>query len=244
MNEKKQSTLMMLREEEKPYEKCQAAGPSSLTEVELLSVILRTGAEGVSVIDMARNLIDSFGLEGISGICSATSAELMKVRGIGRVKAMQLLCIAELSRRIARSGRGKAPAFSEPKDVAEYFMEDFRHERQEEALVVMLDTRGRLLGREIISKGSVNGTIVDPREIFLKALDKKAVSVILVHNHPSGDPEPSEADLRLTERVREAGNMIGIPLIDHIIIGDRTAVSLANLIRDPKNRKDAVTMIC
>ncbi len=233
MKNENQTSLAMLREEEKPYEKCAACGPGALTEVELLSVVLRTGAEGVSVIDMSRYLMDSFGAEGISGLCSATMAELMKIRGIGRVKAMQLVCIAELSKRIARSVRGNAPAFTTPKSVAAYYMEQLRHERQEKVLVVMLDTRGRLLGEEVISKGTVNTAAVGPREIFLTALDRKAVSIILVHNHPSGDPKPSREDLELTRRVLEAGDMIGIPLVDHIIIGDRKAVSLANRIRDP-----------
>jgi len=226
-------SLDTLREEEKPYEKCEACGPGALTEVELLSVILRTGAEGVSVIEMSRNLLDSFGAEGISGICSATKSELRKVRGIGRIKAMQLLCIGELSRRIAKSVRGKAPVFTGPASVADYYMEDFRHERHEKVVVVMLDNRGRLIGDEVVSVGTVNMAPASPREIFLTALDRKAVSIILIHNHPSGDPAPSQEDISLTRRVMEAGDMIGIPLIDHIIIGDRKAVSLGNLIRDP-----------
>lgn len=223
-------SLSMLREEEKPYEKCARNGPSSLTEVELLSVILRTGSEGVSVIEMSRDLMDSFRSEGISGLCSATQTELMKVRGIGKVKAMQLVCIAELSRRIAKSVKGDSPCFRTSADVAEYYMEDFRHQRQELAVVVMLDTRGRLLGEEVISSGSVNNTVVTPREIFLRALESRAVSVILIHNHPSGDPNPSQEDILLTRQVKDAGDMIGIPLLDHIIIGDRRAVSMAPMI--------------
>ena len=243
-NIQNQSTkLSMLRAEEKPYEKCARSGPSSLTEVELLSVILRTGSEGVSVIDMSRNLMDSFHGEGIAGLCSATQAELMKVRGIGRVKAMQLVCIAELSRRIAKSVKGSAPCFRTAEEVAEYYMEDFRHQRQELAVAVMVDTRGRLLGEEVISRGSVNLTVVSPREIFLKALEYKAVSVILIHNHPSGDPDPSEEDIRLTRQVRDAGNMIGIPLLDHIIIGDRRAVSMAPVICRQKEQGEGTASV-
>lgn len=214
-----------------------------LTEVELLAVVLRTGAEGISVIEMSRSLMDSFGAEGIAGLCSATVPELMKVRGIGRVKAMQLICIAELSRRIAKSVRGKTPFFSQPREVALYYMEDLRHRRQEMALVVMLDTRGRLLCDEVISSGTVNGTVIGVREIFISALNRRAVSIILIHNHPSGEPDPSPEDISLTQRVRDAGSVIGIPLLDHIIIGDRRAVSLAKLIRDPDAGRSAAEEI-
>lgn len=237
------AALRKLREEERPYEKCASAGPGVLTEVELLAVVLRTGAEGISVIEMSRSLMDSFGAEGIAGLCSATGPELMKVRGIGRVKAMQLICIAELSRRIAKSVRGKTPYFSQPREVALYYMEDLRHRRQEMALVVMLDTRGRLLGDEVISSGTVNGTVIGVREIFISALNHRAVSIILIHNHPSGEPDPSPEDISLTQRVRDAGSVIGIPLLDHIIIGDRRAVSLAKLIRDPDAGRSAAEEI-
>lgn len=236
---KEKEKLPWLREDEKPYEKCERCGPGALSEVELLAVILRTGAGGLSVIDMSRRLISSFDPEGLVGLCSATEAELCKIRGIGRVKAIQLLCIAELSRRLAKSVRKTVPVFNNPRVIADYYMEDLRHARQELFVVVMLDTRGRLLGEEIISKGTVNGTLASPREIFLAALDKKAVSIILIHNHPSGDPEPSPEDLQLTERVRQAGDMIGIPLMDHIIIGDRKAVSLADMLRDPPGNRRA-----
>ena len=188
-----------------------------LTEVELLAVVLRTGAEGISVIEMTRSLMDSFGAEGIAGLCSATVPE--------------------------KSVRGKTPFFSQPREVALYYMEDLRHRRQEMALVVMLDTRGRLLGDEVISSGTVNGTVIGVREIFISALNHRAVSIILIHNHPSGEPDPSPEDISLTQRVRDAGSVIGIPLLDHIIIGDRRAVSLAKLIRDPDAGRSAAEEI-
>ena len=167
--------------------------------------------------------------ESLCGLYGMTADELMQFRGIGKVKAVQLECIAELSRRIARSRAVKAgrEIFRNPEQIADYYMEDFRHESQEKLLLIMLDTKGHLIADEIISVGTVDRTVASPRDIFLKALSHRAVTIVLLHNHPSGNPEPSEADLQLTKRVRECGEMIGIPLVDHIIIGDRRSVSFA-----------------
>ena len=119
----------------------------------------------------------------------------------------------------------KALCFTEPETVAQYYMEDFRHNQQEQMLVMMLNTKGRLLGEQLISKGTVNASLVTPREIFLQALHYHAVEILLVHNHPSGDPTPSSEDVQLTQRVYQAGMLIGIELLDHIIIGDKKYIS-------------------
>ncbi|MDD3795782.1 MAG: DNA repair protein RadC [Lachnospiraceae bacterium] len=211
--------------QEMPYEKCWRSGAESLTDAELLSVILRTGSRGEPAIELSRKVLALSKEQGLLGIYHTSLAELMKIRGIGQVKAIQLKCIAELSKRIAKKQVSGNLIFSEPETIAEYYMEDFRHEEQEKLLVIFLNSKNHFLGEEIISKGTVNATMISPREIFLCALKYHAVSIILLHNHPSGHPTPSREDLLLTRRVKECGEMIGIELLDHIIIGDQTAVS-------------------
>ncbi len=218
-------TMKDLPKQEMPYEKCWQAGAGSLTDAELLSVILRTGSKGEPAIELSRNILSQAKGNGLLGIYHMSLAELMGIRGVGRVKAVQLKCIAELSRRIAKTQAARSVNFTDPETVAEYYMEDFRHEEQEKLLIIMLNCKGGLLGEEVVSKGTVNGTMISPREIFLSAMKFQAVSIILLHNHPSGDPTPSEEDFLLTKRVRESGELLGIPLLDHIIIGDQQAVS-------------------
>lgn len=214
-----------LPKQEMPYEKCWHSGAGSLTDAELLSVILRTGSKGEPAIELSRNILSQGKGNGLLGIYHMSPAELMEIRGVGRVKAIQLKCIAELSRRIAKTQAARSVNFGDPETVAEYYMEDFRHEEQEKLLIIMLNCKGGLLGEEVVSKGTVNGTMISPREVFLSAMKFQAVSIILLHNHPSGDPTPSEEDFLLTRRVRESGELLGIPLLDHIIIGDQQAVS-------------------
>lgn len=237
MKEKKESSSLIrsLRPEDRPYEKCISFGPAALTEAELLAVILRSGAEGIGVLDLSRAVIDSFGADGLTGLCSATSEELTRIRGIGKVKAMQLTCIAELSRRLAHARRRSAAVFHSSREIAAYYMEDFRHERNEAAVLAMFDTKGRLLCDEIVARGTVNGAMISAREIFVCALSRRAVSIVLIHNHPSGDPTPSPEDIRLTVQIREAGKMIGIPLLDHLVIGDGRAVSILQMADEPQS---------
>ncbi len=225
MDEPHKTTMKNLPKQEMPYEKCWTSGANSLTDAELLSVILRTGSRGEPAIELSRKILTQSAESGLLGIYHLSLAELMKMKGIGKVKAIQLKCIAELSRRMAKEQAGTSLSFTEPESVAEYYMEDFRHEEQEKLLLIMLNSKGKLLGEEVISKGTVNATIISPREIFLCALRHHAVSIILLHNHPSGNPEPSEADIRLTDRVKHSGELLGIELLDHIIIGDHQAVS-------------------
>ncbi len=222
-------TMKQLPDQEKPYEKCLAYGPDVLSDAELLAAILRTGSQGQSVVDMCRSLLNSLNGEGLCGLYNMTSSELMQMRGIGKVKAVQIECLLELTRRISRA-RISDPTregFNDPNKIADYYMEDFRHESQEKLLVVMLGSKGRLLGDCVVSVGTVDRTLASPRDIFVAALSRRAAGIVLLHNHPSGDPQPSDADIRLTERVRKCGEMMGVPLLDHIIIGDKRSVSFA-----------------
>ncbi|MCD8346453.1 MAG: DNA repair protein RadC [Lachnospiraceae bacterium] len=220
-------TMKSMPFEERPYEKCLEKGAESLSDAELLSVILRTGSCGESALELARRILTLNGEKsGLLGIYHMSIADLTKVRGLGTVKAAQLKCIAELSRRISRSRFSEGVSFQDPVAVAEYYMEDLRHLEQEVVLLVMLNSKGRLIRDVRLSLGTVRASMISPREIFIEAVRNQAVGIILLHNHPSGIPDPSEEDIRLTERVRLCGAMLGIELLDHIIIGDCQAVSL------------------
>lgn len=213
-------------EQNRPYEKCIRMGPQSLTDGELLAVLLRTGTKGSPSVEMAETVLNlSKDREGLLGLHRLSLTELQSVKGIGKVKAIQIKCIGELSKRIACEAAGKGLSYSRPQTIAQYYMEQLRHEEQEQLWCMMLDTKNHLLGEEMVFKGTVNSSLVSPREIFLTAMSYHAVGIILVHNHPSGDPNPSRADLDITERIFQAGEMLGIPLLDHIIIGDRKYLS-------------------
>ena len=219
--------ILSLPPEERPYEKCLEQGCQALSDAELLAVIIRTGAVGDTSVDLARRVLDLGGRQGnLAGLCGLSVQELTSVKGIGRVKAIQIQCIAELSRRMAKSRARDGLCFHDPASIADFYMEDLRHEEREQCRVMMLNTRSMLLAEKQVSVGTVNASLISAREIFLEALKCQAVYIILIHNHPSGDPHPSREDILLTKRVWEAGELIGISLLDHIIIGDRSYVSL------------------
>ena len=142
-----------------------------------------------------------------------------------KVKAVQIQCVLELARRMAREEAGEGICFRTPASIAGYYMEDLRHREQEVLLLLMLNQKGRLLREKYMFKGTVNASVISPREIFLEALSARAVQIILLHNHPSGDARPSREDLNVTRRVREAGELLGIRLTDHIIIGEHAYMS-------------------
>lgn len=150
---------------------------------------------------------------------------LRDIRGIGKVKAIQILCIAQLAIRLSKSEAKKGLCFNKPETIAKYFKEHLRHLNHEEVHLLMLDSKSQLLSEKCISKGGVNATAISARELFVESLHKRAVAIILLHNHPSGDPSPSRADISFTKQIKEAGELIGIPLLDHIIIGNNRFVS-------------------
>lgn len=225
MEEKRQ--MKELPCSERPYEKCLESGPGSLSDAELLAVILRTGSRGHTSVDLAREILGSSRQEeGLLGLHRLSIRELLQIRGVGMVKAVQMKCICELSDRMASMSFREKQSFTSPESIAGYYMELLRHEEQERMVCLMLDTKNRFLGDEVISVGTVNSSLVSPREVFLKALQYHAVHIILVHNHPSGDASPSREDILVTERIRRAGELLGIRLLDHIVIGDRCFSSL------------------
>lgn len=217
-----------LPNDDRPYERCLREGPEVLSDSELLSIIIRTGSREDNSLELASKVLAlNYPKEGILGLLHLSLPELMSVKGIGKVKGAQLLCIGELSRRIwKRKMMEQKLVFRTPQAVADYYQEDMRHQQQEQFHVMMFNSKQVLIRDVLLSKGTVNASLVSPREIMIEALRYQAVSLILVHNHPSGDPEPSKEDIALTRKVMEAGALIGIPVLDHIIIGDNSFVSL------------------
>ena len=213
-------------EEEKllPYEKCLEYGASSLDNAELLAAIIRTGTNGLSSIQLAEKLLENAG--NLNGLYGMSVSELMQIKGIGKAKAVQICCILELSRRIAKQKARERLDFSNAETIAEYYMEDMRHLSVEKVMLLLLDGRHRLMKEILLSKGTANSSWVPVRNIFVEALRCEAVYMILIHNHPSGYPEPSREDLIITRQIKEAGELLGIPLSDHIIIGDKCYTSL------------------
>ena len=215
---------------ELPYEKCLREGPGALSDAQLLAVIIRTGTRGSDARELAEKVLHLLpSKEGLLGLHHLTVAELTEIPGIGRVKAIQLQCISELSRRMAASRTVRLESFTQSREVADYYMERLRHEERESLHLMMLDVKGNLLKEERLSSGTVRESLLSAREIFSTALRNRAVSIILVHNHPSGDPTPSAEDILVTQRVFRQGQDLGVRLLDHVIIGDRCYASLLDL---------------
>ncbi len=210
---------------ERPYEKCEQSGAASLSDCELLAVLLKTGTKGKNAVELAEHILYHTGENGILGIHQFSLEQLRQIKGVGRVKAIQIACISELAKRLAKAEAKESLRFSSPGTIARYYMEDLRHEQQEHMKMLMLNSKSDLIGETDISKGTVNASLITPREIFIEALQKNAVSIIIMHNHPSGDPTPSRADKLITKRIGEAGELIGIQLLDHIIIGNNCYMS-------------------
>ena len=213
--------------QELPYERFLRFGPENLTEAELLAVIIRTGTKEKSALQLAEQVLNlaRYPREGLLGLYNVTLDELMSINGIGEVKAVKLKCLAELSKRMCSATAKDGISFRSSDQVAVYFMEKLRHRDTECVVLACVDAKGQLICERQMSQGSVKMALISPREIFVEALRCRAVNILLVHNHPSGDPTPSRADIELTENVREIGEKMDIPLLDHIIIGDNRYVS-------------------
>ena len=205
----------------RPYEKCLTLGAETLSDAELLAVILRTGVSGMNSIFSV-----CCRSKGLLGLSSITIPELLKIRGVGKVKAVQIKCICELSRRTAKQSASAKLKFSDPEAIAAYYMQDLRLLEKEHMILVLLDSKCRKIADTVLSVGTVNASLVTPREVFAEALKYNAVSVVLLHNHPSGDAAPSHNDIAVTDRIVQAGKILGVQVIDHIIIGDNTYTSL------------------
>ena len=223
MNKEKQTKQVHLR----PYEKFMQFGAEYLTESELLAVILRTGTKELDAESLAEEILQiaSYGQQGLLGLHRISMERLLQIKGIGKVKAIQIKCVLELCTRMAKTKAKEQLTFNRSGSVAAYYMESLRHRNKECVILLMLDTKGRLLKESELSKGTVKSSLLSPREVFVEALDASAVNIILLHNHPSGDPTPSNEDLEVTATIAEMGRKLDIPLIDHIIIGDNRYIS-------------------
>lgn len=211
-------TIKSIPAEDRPQEKLLKYGASVLTNSELIAVVLRTGSKKENVIMLAQRLLMEDG-KGLRNISEGTLENFKKYKGINNVKAAKLLAVVELSKRISTLKIDKIKITS-PNDAAIVMMEELRYCKKEYFKIIILDTKNNIIKVPQISEGSLNSSIVHPREVFIEAIKSSSSSIILVHNHPSGEVEPSHEDIVLTNRLVECGKIIGIKVIDHIIIGD------------------------
>ncbi|ASS92059.1 MULTISPECIES: RadC family protein [Aeribacillus] len=211
-------------EEERPRERLIHNGPKGLSNHELLAILLRTGTKGESVLELANKLLKTFG--GLRMLKEASVQEIMGIPGIGKAKAVQIIAALELGKRIHQLAYKDRYVIRSPQDASNYVMEEMRFLKQEHFVGLYLNTKNQVLHKQTIFIGSLNTSIVHPREVFKEALKCSAASFICIHNHPSGDPSPSKEDIEVTRRLSECGKLIGIELLDHIIIGERKYVSL------------------
>lgn len=211
-----------------PYERFENYGPQALTDAELVAIIIRTGTVGEDALTLARKVLslDADSGQGILALNSVPLEELMKIKGIGKVKAIRLKCVAEICARMQMRHPKNAVLFSNPASVADYYMERLRNLKTEHVYLVLTDTKNRFLKEILISKGTINMSLMPVREIFVEALRYQAVHILLLHNHPSGDATPSRQDIEITGQIAQAARLLNIPLLDHIIIGDNTFTSL------------------
>jgi DNA repair protein RadC len=211
-------------EDERPRERFKKHGPQSLSNHELIAILLRTGTKEESVLQVSNRLLTQF--EGLRLLKGATLEEITEIKGIGQTKAIQILAAVELGRRVSNLAFNERYVIRSPEDGANYMMNDMRFLSQEHFVCLYLNTKNQVIHKQTIFIGSLNASIVHPREVFREALKRSAASIIALHNHPSGDPAPSREDVEVTKRLSECGKIIGVDLLDHLIIGDNKFVSL------------------
>lgn len=220
-------TMKELPCSERPYEKCEKYGASVLSNAELLAVLIRSGTRERTSLSLAIEVLQvNPSDKGLLGLHHVTQKKLMEIDGIGRVKAIQILCAVELSKRLARECKSEVPYFCRPQQLAAYFMEEMRNLETEHVYAAYMDTSGRLLHQQMVFKGTIQSAFIEPRELLRLALVYDASQYVVLHNHPSGNPQPSREDIEVTERLAQASKLIGISLTDHIVIGDNQYVSL------------------
>lgn len=219
-------TIKELPEDERPREKLLTKGPQALSNAELIAILLRTGTRRDSAVGVAQKLLKRYEEAGIAVFSGLTPQELSLENGIGPAKAVTIAAAIELGKRLNDLAAAERPVIRTPQDAAYLMMPRLRFETRELFIAIMLSTKNHVLATPIISIGTLNASIVHPRELFRQAINFSAASIILVHNHPSGDPSPSKEDIELTNHMNAAGKLLGINVIDHVIIGDKRYVSL------------------
>lgn len=214
-----------LPDRERPREKLLRRGRESLSNAELLAVLLRTGTRSMPVMDLAAKIL-SRDSRGLRFLAECTPEELQEIGGMGTAKSCELLAAVELGRRIAASRTESRGVIESAEDVIDLFMEKMRYHKKEHFVCLLIGSRGEIIEETEVSVGDLNSAVANPREVFTGAVRRSAGAVLFLHNHPSGDPSPSEQDILTTRRLERAGMILGIPVVDHIIIGDGTYTSL------------------
>ncbi|SDW26040.1 DNA replication and repair protein RadC [Marininema mesophilum] len=218
---------MMIRDlpkEERPRERLTQLGASSLSNAELVAILLRTGTKAESAVSLAQRILAE--CSGLRGLASADYRDLVRVHGVGVAKALQIIAGIELGRRIFRIIPEERVGVCSPQDAADYVMDELSCLSQEHFVCLFLNTKNRVIDKQCLFVGTLNSSVVHPREVFREAIRRSCAAIICLHNHPSGDPTPSKEDILVTERLYEVGRIVGIELLDHIIIGDQCFVSL------------------
>lgn len=202
----------------RPRERLLREGAQSLTDPELLAILLRTGTATSTALELAAVVLTHF--NGLRGLVQASVEELSEIKGVGPAKAAQIKAALELGKRVATNAPEQRVVIKTPEDAAGLVMEEMRHLDREHFRALLLNAKNQVIGQEVISIGTLNSSAVHPRELFKNAIKRSAAAIILIHNHPSGDPSPSREDIEVTRRLIEVGHLIGIEVLDHLIIGD------------------------
>lgn len=220
----KSYTIKELPITERPREKLYNYGPETLSNEELIAIIIRTGNRTESAVELGKKVLSKDN-RGLVYLRDTTLQELMEIKGIGECKAAQILAATELGKRINYFDALEKVKINQPSTIASLFMDEMRYLQKEHFRIIILDTKNQIIVTEEISVGTLNASIVHPRDVFKIAIKRNANSIILIHNHPSGDPAPSNEDINITNRLVDVGNLVGIKVLDHIVIGDNKYIS-------------------
>ncbi len=223
-NDRYDTKIMDRPLDERPRERLLNSGPQALNTAELLAILMRTGSSERSVLGLAEHLIHSF--KGLRGVANASIEELQQIKGVGVVKAIEIMAAVEMGKRLSVLSVESRMCIRSPQDVSNLLMAEMRDLKKEHLKSILLDTKNRVLKAVTVSVGILDSSLVHPREVFKDAILASAASIIVAHNHPSGDPTPSQEDINVTKRLHEAGKIMGIELLDHIVLGDNRWVSL------------------
>ncbi|MCL7412588.1 MAG: DNA repair protein RadC [ANME-2 cluster archaeon] len=212
-----------LKPQDRPRERLLKNGPAALSDSELLAIVLRTGTRGENVLNLCSRILSTYNIQQLS---RASPTKLQEIRGVGAAKAAEMAAMFELARRLETFTEEERPRISSPEAAYRFLYPKLREQKKESFIALHLDTKNKLLREETVSVGSLNANIVHPREVFKTAIQESAAAIIVAHNHPSGDPSPSQNDIDITRKLVETGRVMGIELYDHIIIGDGRFLSL------------------
>jgi DNA repair protein RadC len=223
----KYKTIKDWRLDERPRERLVNHGPATLSDSELLAILIGHGTPGFSAVDVAKQLLERYG--NLTNLAACDMSELRKIKGVGNVKSVTISAAFELGRRIEMQPFEMKNSIRTPEDLANYFIPRLRHERKEKFYVIMLNTANQIIRSQQVSEGILNASMVHPREVFRTAITESAAGVMLLHNHPSGNPEPSTGDIEITRQLVAAGDIIDIKVYDHLIIAGEQFTSLARI---------------